>query len=182
MGRTRAAVIDGAQRAVEKHGSRKATMADVAALSGVAKATLYNHFRTKRDVYAATIAAEVESLAAECARVAADEGLEAALVRAAERIGMHPAVRRIAADEPAVLARLQTPADDPEWTLARDALRGMLTAAGRVDGAAEVETVLRWLVSFIGSAGGNEEVHTGARIIASGLPQTTAVPGWHPTR
>src|SRR3954454_1167918 len=143
MGRTRAAVIDGAQRAVEKYGSRKATMSDVAALAGVAKATLYNHFRAKRDVYAATIEAEVASLGAECARVSADEGLQAALVRAAERIGTHPAIRRVAADEPAVLARLQTPTDDPAWSVARGAVAEMLRA-GRVSaGAAEVETVLR---------------------------------------
>src|SRR4051794_8445160 len=128
MGRTRAAVIDGAQRAVEKYGSRKATMADIAALAGVAKATLYNHFRAKRDVYAATVEAEVRSLGAECARVAADEGLHAALVRAAERIGTHPAVRRVAADEPAVLARLQTPAHDPAWEVAREAVTVTLQA------------------------------------------------------
>src|SRR3954453_15803666 len=102
MGRTRAAVIDGAQRAVEKYGSRKATMSDVAALAGVAKATLYNHFRAKRDVYAATIEAEGQALGAEGAQVAADEGLAPALARGAERLGTHSAVRRVAADEPAV--------------------------------------------------------------------------------
>src|SRR2546423_2481462 len=146
MGRTRAAVIDGAQRAVEKHGSRKATMADIASLAGVAKATLYNHFRTKRDVYAATVEAEVESLGAECSRIAADDGLAAALARAAERLATHAAVRRIAADEPAVLAKLQTPANDGGWTAARAAIGSTLAAARRPSGPTEVESVLRWLV------------------------------------
>src|SRR3954468_16001774 len=122
MGRTRAAVIDGAQRAVEKHGSRKATMADIASLAGVAKATLYNHFRTKRDVYAATVEAEIEVLGAECVRLSADDGLAAALTRAAERLGSHPALRRISSDEPAVLARLQTPDAGGAWPLARAAV------------------------------------------------------------
>jgi AcrR family transcriptional regulator len=179
MGRTRAAVIDGAQRAVEKYGSRKATMADVASLAGVAKATLYNHFRTKRDVYAATVEAEVHALGAECARVAADEGLAAALVRAAERIGMNPAVRRIAAEEPAVLARLQTPTDDATWTVARSAVLSLLHASRTDASAADVEFVLRWLVSFFGAPAGNEELQTGARIISSGLRPAGAIAGWH---
>src|SRR3954464_14860529 len=115
MGRTRAAVIDGAQRAVEKHGSRKATMADIASLAGVAKATLYNHFRTKRDVYAATVEAELQALGNECARIASYEGLVAALVRAADRIGSPPSVLRVAAEEPAVLAALSTPETGGGW-------------------------------------------------------------------
>ena len=53
MERTRAAVLDGAARAVEKHGARRATMGDIAVLAGIAKGTLYNHFRTKDAVYAA---------------------------------------------------------------------------------------------------------------------------------
>jgi AcrR family transcriptional regulator len=180
MGRTRAAVIDGAQRAVEKYGSRKATMADIAALAGVAKATLYNHFRTKRDVYAATVEAEVQALGAECARVAADDGLAAALTRAAERIGTHPAVRRVAADEPAVLAALQTPSAAGAWPVAREAVASTLQASRNPAGPAEVETVLRWLVSFLGAAGGSEEIHTGARTFVIGLRQTGQSPGWQP--
>jgi AcrR family transcriptional regulator len=178
MGRTRAAVIDGAQRAVEKHGSRKATMADVASLAGVAKATLYNHFRTKRDVYAATVEAEVHELGAECARIAADDGLTAALMRAAERLGTHPAVRRVAADEPSVLAALQTPTDSPTWAIAREAVTATLRAGRSPAGAAEVESVLRWLVSFLGAPGSSEEIRTGARILAGGLGQSGSLPGW----
>src|SRR4051794_988350 len=67
MGRTRAAVLDGAGRAIEKHGSRRATMADIANLAGVAKGTLYNHFRTKDAVYAAALDTGLRSLAEECA-------------------------------------------------------------------------------------------------------------------
>jgi AcrR family transcriptional regulator len=179
MARTRAAVIDGTQRAVEKHGSRKTTMADVAALAGVAKATLYNHFRTKRDVYAATVEAGVEALGAECARLAADEGLTAALGRAAERLGSHAALRRVALEEPAVLARLTTPDTGGAWPLARAAVTATLTAGGRSAGPAEVELVLRWLVTHIGAPAGSNEIAVGARALATGLGQSGAVPGWH---
>src|SRR3954447_2779947 len=73
MGRTRVAVLDGAARAVEKHGARKATMADIASLAGIAKGTLYNHFRAKEAVYAAALDAGIRSLADECVTVARDD-------------------------------------------------------------------------------------------------------------
>ena len=53
----------GALAAVEKYGSRKATMGDIAMLAGIAKATLYNHFRTRDDVYLAVVASEVDRIA-----------------------------------------------------------------------------------------------------------------------
>jgi AcrR family transcriptional regulator len=181
MARTRAAVIDGTQRAVEKYGSRKTTMADVASLAGVAKATLYNHFRTKRDVYAATVESGVQALGSECARLAVDEGLTASLARAAERLGSNAALRRIATDEPAVLARLNTPADDGAWSVAREAVTSMLAGAGRAGSPTEVEFVLRWLVSHIGAPAGSAEIAVGAQTITAGLAQGTPspIPGWH---
>ncbi|MDT4917587.1 MAG: TetR/AcrR family transcriptional regulator, partial [Pseudonocardiales bacterium] len=51
MSRTRAALLSGAARAVSVTGSR-ITMAQVATAAGVAKATLYNHFRTRDAVLA----------------------------------------------------------------------------------------------------------------------------------
>ena len=47
MGRSRAAALDGARRVFAENGIRKASMADVAVRGGLAKATLYTHFRTK---------------------------------------------------------------------------------------------------------------------------------------
>src|ERR1700759_1930437 len=108
MARTRSAVLDGAARAVEKHGARKATMADIASLAGIAKGTLYNHFRAKEAVYGAALDAGIRSLAAECV-AAAQVDLAESLTLAADRLGTNPALRRIAADEPAVLAALVTP-------------------------------------------------------------------------
>ena len=66
MNRTRAALLDGARRSVEVNGT-KITMAQVAAAAGVAKATLYNHFRTREAVLSALLAAEVAKLVDEFA-------------------------------------------------------------------------------------------------------------------
>jgi AcrR family transcriptional regulator len=176
MGRTRSAVLDATARAVEKHGSRKATMADVAMLAGIAKATLYNHFRTKPDLYSAAVEAAVQTLGGECVRIAADDGLTAALVRAAERLGSHPTVRQIAEHEPAVLARLQTIGDGPVWPVARDVVGAVLTAAGVPSGPTEVTLVLRWLVTHLGTPATREELDDAAKLIGQALSVSSTAP------
>ncbi|HEY0360171.1 MAG TPA: helix-turn-helix domain-containing protein [Mycobacteriales bacterium] len=144
MSRTRAAVLAAALRLVAERGTRHTSMADLAGASGIAKGTLYNHFRTKEDVWAAVLTAEIEALAEVCA------GLElgGALAVAAERVAAHPAVRRLAADEPATLtALLSAPATAPARRLATDAVRRLLAGAGRDPDAADL--VLRWLESHL---------------------------------
>ena len=152
MQRTRAAVLDGAARAVEKHGARRTTMADIAMLAGIAKGTLYNHFRTKEAVYSATVDAAVRSLGAEAAAVARDD-LGEALALAADRIGSAPALRRVATEEPGVLAALVTVGDGDVWDSARAAVAEVLSAAGAPADPPAVDLVVRWLVSFVANPG-----------------------------
>src|SRR5581483_5452178 len=66
MNRTRAAILEGARRAVEVSGTR-ITMAQVAAAAGVAKATLYNHFRTREAVLDALLEDEIATLVEQAA-------------------------------------------------------------------------------------------------------------------
>lgn len=167
MERTRSAVLDGAARAVEKHGARKSTMADIATLSGIAKGTLYNHFRTKEAVYVAALDSGVRTLTDECVVVARDD-LADALALAAERIGSHPALRRIATDEPAALAAVTSIGDDGVWSVARSGVRAVLTAAGRDASDPSVEVLLRWLVSFAAAPVSAAEQQ--AALVAAALP------------
>ena len=166
MARTRAAVLDGAVRAVEKHGARRTTMADIANFAGVAKGTLYNHFRTKEAVFAAAVDNGVRALADECVTVANEDFVEA-LALAADRLGAHPALRRLATDEPATLAALTSIKNEPGWELARSSVKAVLDAGGRDGGPAPVDVVLRWLVSFVGSPGAGIEEQ--ARVIVAGM-------------
>jgi AcrR family transcriptional regulator len=99
MGRTRAGLLDGAVRAFAERGLRGSTMQSVAATAGVAKATLYNHFRTKDEVARALLAAELDRLTALVAGLAPG----AALTALADEVAGHPVLRRVADDEPAVL-------------------------------------------------------------------------------
>jgi AcrR family transcriptional regulator len=166
MQRTRNALLDGAVRAIEKHGVRRTTMADIAALAGVAKGTLYNHFRTKEAVFAAALEAAVRSVAQEAAAAAGRDVVEA-LTLAAGRVADAPALRRLASDEPAVLAAVvQVPAGGA-GAVARAGVEQVLAAGGCATDGAAVDLTLRWLVSFVGQPGGDAEAQ--ARLLATAL-------------
>lgn len=174
MGRTRSGLLSGAARVLQAKGVRHTTMTDLAASAGVAKATLYNHFRTKNDVWAALIVAEVDTLAAECA----GRSLEDALVHAATRLSAHPVVRGIAADDPSSLAGMVTGSDSAGWHAARMAVRGALETAGRGGD----DTVLRWLSSHLATPGSGDSVRAGAAALIAGLPRETQAAGDLPGR
>jgi AcrR family transcriptional regulator len=163
MARTRAGLLDGARRAVVAQGTRRTTMNDIAAQAGVAKATLYNHFRAKDDVWSALVEAEVRALAAECAELELVE----ALAHAARRLSEHPALRRVAEAEPVALAGLlvRRPAA-AGWRAAEEAVRARLAA----DGLAGDDLVLRWLSSHLAAPATPPAIRTAAESLARGLP------------
>jgi len=144
MAHTRAALLHATDACVARYGVRKTTMVDVASRSGVAKATLYNHFRTKDDVLTALVEQRVTELVATA--LAAD-GLQAALEKVAHTIATSAALRKVAAEEPAVLAPLLRAGDGRGWGIARDGVAAVLSAAQLPAGPQQVELVLRWCTS-----------------------------------
>jgi AcrR family transcriptional regulator len=163
MARTRAGLLDGALRAVVARGTRRTTMHDIAAEAGVAKATLYNHFRTKDDVWSALVESEVRGLAAEVAGLP----LVDALVQAALRLSEHPALRRVATSEPAALAGIAVRRPHAAgWRAAADAVRDRLAA----DGLGGDDLVLRWLSSFVATPGQVGQIRADADALVRGLP------------
>jgi AcrR family transcriptional regulator len=166
MARTRAAVLDGAALSIARYGTRRATMADIAALGGVAKATLYNHFRRKADVYVALARAEVAHIASAAAAPAADD-LGAALALAAELVADHPVVRRLAVDEPQVLTVLVNAALGEHSAPVRAAVAEVLTASGRDADPDRVDLVLRWVTSHLAAPGDAASRAAGGALLAS---------------
>jgi AcrR family transcriptional regulator len=167
MARTRAGLLDGARRAVAAQGTRRTTMNDIAAAAGVAKATLYNHFRTKDDVWAALVEAEVRAVAAECA----DLDLVDALAHAARRISEHAALRRVAETEPAALAGLLVRRPlAAGWRAAEETVRARLAAEGRSGD----DLVLRWLGSHLAAPASPPAIRAAAEALARGLPADPA--------
>lgn len=170
MARTRAALLEATAECVERYGVRRTTMIDIASRSKVAKATLYNHFRTKDDVLAALAHTRVEQLAAEClSRAEGAGGLEAALQHAATTIAAFRPLARVAVDEPAVLLRIATPDDGRTWAVARVAVEASLTAAGLPVDEPSVLVVLRWLSAQLLWPASAAEAQRGAQVLAAGL-------------
>ena len=139
MGRTRAGLLAGAARAFAEHGLRRSTMQSIASAAGVAKATLYNHFRTKDEVTAALLAAELDRLTALAATLPRDQALAAL----SDELGAHPVLRRLADAEPETLTALLA-VDAPRWAELTARLGGALQVDG--DGA---ELAGRWLLGVV---------------------------------
>jgi AcrR family transcriptional regulator len=139
MGRTRAGLLAGAARAFADHGLRRSTMQSIAAAAGVAKATLYNHFRTKDEVAAALLAVELDRLSALAATLPRDEALAAL----SDELGAHPVLRRLAAAEPEALTALLAVGPE-QWA----ELTGRLGTALRVDDDG-AELAARWLLGVV---------------------------------
>ena len=142
VARTRAAVLTAAEELVARQGVRRTTMAQVAVEAGVAKATLYNHFRAKDDVLSALLVDRARSLAEACARTAAEHGLQAALEQAAAELAGSAALRRVAAEEPERLLPLLS-GPEPAPALVAEVLR----AAGAAGTPDQVDLAVRWLAS-----------------------------------
>jgi AcrR family transcriptional regulator len=166
MDRTRRALLDGAQRAVQVRGT-KIAMAEVAEAAGVAKATLYNHFRTRAAVLTALLVDEVDTLAAEVR----DRPLSDALARAAEAVSEHPLRKALADAEPSALARLARIDPTAEgWQRTRAAVDGQLAR----DGRRGTDTVLRWLASYLITPGAAGDIAADVAVLLAGLPYLSA--------
>ena len=169
MLRTRAAVLTAAAELIAADGLRATTMGSIAAAGGVAKATLYNHFRTKGDVLAALVDSRVAALGAAASEVAVADGLAAALEHAAAALADEPALRRLAADEPSSLLPLLAPGPARGWSLARAEVAAVLSAARAPTGPGEVELVLRLLVSHVLWPAAPEQARTDAAAVTASL-------------
>ena len=166
MNRTRAALLDGARRAVETSGT-KITMAQVAASAGVAKATLYNHFRTREAVLDALLLDEVVRLAAQVQ----GKPLADALAQTASTMSDSPLLRTLARIEPATVAALgRIDRTARGWQQARSAVDAALAAEGR--GGAEF--VLRWLASFVLSPARPASIAADLAVLVAALPDVPA--------
>ena len=167
MARTRAALLDGALRAVAADGTG-ITMAQVATLAGVAKATLYNHFRTREAVLAALATTEVEAVADEVGGLP----LRHALVEIAAAVATHPCLATLREREPGVLAAaLAAPEPSDALLAARAALATVVRSAGLapedVDLAADV--LLRWLASLALAPAAPADVLASVDLLLAGL-------------
>jgi AcrR family transcriptional regulator len=172
MGRTRASLLDAAVRLLAERGTKRTSMTDIAQAAGIAKGTLYNHFRNRDEVFAALVESEVVLIAADCRGLP----LEDALALAALRLGTHPALRRVAAEDPALLSGLisadclDSDRAPQGWQAALAAAADVLADTGRDPRAAEL--VVRWLVTHL-TIPDQGDARASARLLAAVLPLRT---------
>ncbi len=174
MLRTRAAAIDGARRVLAERGVRRTTMSEVAVRGGVAKATLYNHVRTKADLLALVVEDARERVVAAAGAALSRGDLAGALTAAAEQLAQDEVLVGLRRVEPTALLPLVAPGDGPEWQAVRVAVCGALERADRATDGAAVDLVLRWLLSFVLSSGTAADRSGGARRLALALPARPA--------
>ena len=159
MNRTRAGLLSGAARAFAEHGLRRSTMQSIAASAGVAKATLYNHFRTKDEVAAALLAVELDRLSALAESLPLDQGLAAL----SDELGAHPVLRRLADSEPETLSGLLSVGTE-RWA---ELTARLATALGVDDDGAELAG--RWLLGVVLQPGRSTTRHRQAGRLAAVL-------------
>jgi len=169
MGRTRTAALDGARRTLAEHGMRKATMGDVAVRGGLAKATLYNHFRTKDDLIAGLVADDVAELGTDCRDLAADD-LAVALTRAADGVAAHQVLVGMRTVEPTALLEASVPSRGAGWDVVRAEVALVLDAADRSQAPEHVDLACRWLASHVLEPGTQDSRAAQARVLAGALP------------
>ena len=163
MSATRRALLAGAARAFARSGLRRSTMQSVATAAGVAKATLYNHFRTKDEVARALLALELDRLRTTAAPLPTAQ----ALAVLADELGAHPVLRRLVETEPEVLVALLGGAS---W----GQLIGSLAEALDLDEDA-AELAARWLLGVVIQPGRSTSRHRHAALLAAAIAGTAPV-------
>lgn len=169
MRRTRDGLLDGALSSIERDGLRHLTMSGICTRSGVAKATLYNHFRTKDDLVAGLVHDDVTELAADCVDLARDD-LAVALTRAADGVAAHPVLVGLRTVERGALLSLAAPTAAPVWDLVRAQVALVLDAADRSSDPQNVDYVCRWVASHALEPGTASSRAAQARLVAASVP------------
>jgi AcrR family transcriptional regulator len=189
MARTRSNLLDAAAHCVERYGVRRTTMGDIALKAVVAKATLYNHFRTKDDVLTALATSRATALAQTCRASPAASRCRArpawrrpTSARASRRLCAPPRqgsprtarsagwCRRARAGR-AARRPGQRPVVGPRAGAGRRGARGR-RRAGR---PRCVAVVLRWLTSLVLAPAEQDEAVLAAGLLAEGLLARTPV-------
>lgn len=163
MSRTRSALIEGARRSIEKVGVRQTSMADIADQGQIARATLYNHFRRKQDVFLALLEDEIEQMRS---LALAQPTLDGALLTLATYLREHRVLAPIVEREPEVVALLTRITPHEIWLTARSALADIYARHRATEpNPVAVDIAMRWLVSQIASP--SEDLRRSIAVIAT---------------
>jgi AcrR family transcriptional regulator len=156
--KSRAAILAGAKALIAEVGSYQANMIDIASRAAVSRATVYNHFTDKSEMYRQLLESEIIRLG-ELARSAANPA--EALYQLSCAISSDPALGKMISTDPVDIAHLVRVTSDPLWNLARETLRNIF--------GQNSEIILRWLLGQIASPLSERESRSQAEQIVFAL-------------
>ena len=166
----RAGILVGARATINQSGIRRMTMSGVAEHGGVAKATVYNHFRSRGELLDGLLADELRLLNLAADQAGDDVGAQ--LAAAATLISTNPLLAAMRHHEPEMLASLAgfTGGElDGRWLVVVDSVRERLTRSGCRDDNPAVNVVLRWLISVAVAPTGDLELREEALLMAAAV-------------
>ena len=138
--RTQSAILEGAKQLIATVGLAKMSMIEIADVSQVSRATLYNHYRDKESVISALCDFEIRRLAALAHDAAnATEALE----RLSTHISSDSALAHMRSNDPAPLTQALSATVHPLWIQFNDALAMILGSQILADLA------MRWLIGQV---------------------------------
>ncbi len=138
--RTTSAILQGAKDLITSVGIAKASMIEIADISEVSRATLYNHYRDKDSVLRALAASEVARLIAIAQSATNSTNALAAL---SIQISNDGALASMRLRDQGVLATLLIAQSDPLWISFQGALAQVL------DDQNTASLALRWLIGQV---------------------------------
>ena len=176
MGRARAGILVGARSTIIHGGVRRMTMTAVAERGGVAKATVYNHFRSRGELLDGLLADELTQLL----QVADEAGssISAQLTAVASSIARNPMLDAIRQHEPEVLAGLTGFAADDvaqRWLDVMATIRARLAAQGAHSDDIAVDFILRWLLSVVLAPAAPERLAVEASLVTAAVTAVESV-------
>ena len=144
--KSRAAILAGAKVVIAEVGSYQANMIDIAARAQVSRATVYNHFSDKAEMFQELIEVEIHRLVdlAQSALTPAD-----ALYLLSRAISSDKALRQMSTSDPADIVKLISMNDHALWTLTKQSLQHIFGANWAI--------ILHWLLGQIASPLTDEE-------------------------
>lgn len=135
--RTQSAILEGAKTLIATSGLKKMSMIEIADISEVSRATLYNHYRDKESVIRALCESEMSRLVAIAQSATnATEALELLSIQVSQDL----ALKAMRTSDPDALAVALTQQDDQLW-------KAFAIAMSHIVADAQIcELAIRWLL------------------------------------
>lgn len=159
--KTRSALVTTALALIAEKGLSQTNMIEIADRARVSRASLYNHFRDKNEVFLAVVELEVERIVQLALR---EREVEARLAIVSKEVSGHRSLATSVAKDPATIAILLSRHDGELWSKIYQGLASLV--ASNSSGTA---IALRWLIGQIFIPLVPEQSETQSRLISEAI-------------